>query len=31
VAATPSGTCAPSGGEPTGQLNLQGPVTFCCK
>jgi len=31
VAATPSGTCAPSGGEPTGQLNLQGSVTFCCK
>jgi hypothetical protein len=31
TAAMPTGTCAPKGGEPTGQLNLQGPVTFCCK
>jgi hypothetical protein len=29
--ATPTGTCAAQGGEPTGQLTLQGPVTFCCK
>lgn len=31
IPATPTGTCAPQGGQPTGQLNLQGPVTFCCK
>lgn len=26
----PSGACQPSGGEPQGQVNTDGPVTFCC-
>lgn len=27
----PNGSCAPSGGAPTGELKPAGPATFCCK
>ncbi|WP_281320020.1 hypothetical protein [Polyangium sp. y55x31] len=31
VPATPSGSCVPTGGAPTGELTPEGAVTFCCK
>jgi hypothetical protein len=27
----PSGACEPKGGDPTGKMQADGPVTFCCK
>ncbi|WP_275939179.1 hypothetical protein [Polyangium spumosum] len=24
------GTCAPQGGEPTGKVVMEKPITFCC-
>jgi hypothetical protein len=29
--AVPSGSCSPSGGQPTGAVNPTGAVTFCCR
>lgn len=31
IAPKATGGCAPSGGQPTGQLSTDGPVTFCCQ
>lgn len=28
---TPSGACPAAGGEPTGAVQTEGPVTFCCR
>jgi len=28
---TPSGGCTPSGGDPAGEVQTDGPITFCCK